>query len=59
MDEARGVFLHVAGIAEPINVIAVLFGNELRWFEPQYIHVILGFVLYSQILKLCSNTSIM
>jgi len=33
MNEAAGVFLHVAGIAEPVNVIAILFGNELRFFE--------------------------
>jgi len=25
MDEETGVFLHVAGIAKPVNVIAVLF----------------------------------
>jgi len=34
----RRVFLHVTGIAEPLNVIALLFGNELRWFESQYRH---------------------
>ena len=29
------MFLLVAGIAEHVNVITVLFGNELRWFESQ------------------------
>jgi hypothetical protein len=33
MDVATGVFLHVAGTAEVVNVVAVLFANELRWFE--------------------------
>jgi hypothetical protein len=28
MDEARRVFLYVAGIAEPVNVIAVMFGKR-------------------------------
>jgi len=27
--------LDVAGIVKHVNVIAVLFGNELRWFESQ------------------------
>jgi hypothetical protein len=42
-------------------VLAILFGNRLYWFESQCQHVIFflfEYVLYSQTLKLCSNTSI-
>jgi hypothetical protein len=35
MDEAKRMFLNVAGIAEPVNVIAVQLGNELGWFQSQ------------------------
>jgi len=39
MDEVTGVFLHAASIDEPVNVPAVLFRNELHWFESQYRHI--------------------
>jgi len=35
IDDATRVFLYIAGIAKHVNVIAVLFGNELRCFESQ------------------------
>jgi len=35
MDDATRVCLHVTGIAKHVNAIAVLFGNELRWFDSQ------------------------
>jgi hypothetical protein len=33
MDKTARVFLHLAGIAELVDVIAVLLGKEMPWFE--------------------------
>jgi len=49
MDEETRVFLHVAGIAEPFNVISELFLKELRWFESQYRHIYTYIYIYIHI----------
>ena len=58
MDEETRVFLHVAGIAEPFNVISELFLKELRWFESQYRHIytyIFWCFILMLVIGLCPN----